>query len=136
MSWCLITIQSAWANSGCLSTNVVAERKTSLGKDWHAACLKCARCKKTLTPGSHAEVTALPPEWIEPHAVYPIHSDHFQCVHSLSSSHCSVVPILLPLFCCTYPPPTVLLYLSSSHCSVVPILLPLFCCTFCFLYTA
>jgi len=32
-----------------------AERKTSLGKDWHPACLKCTKCNKTLTPGSHAE---------------------------------------------------------------------------------
>ena len=33
-----------------------AEKKTSLGKDWHAACLRCEKCNKTLTPGSHAEV--------------------------------------------------------------------------------
>ena len=33
-----------------------AERKTSLGKDWHSACLRCEKCKKTLAPGSHAEV--------------------------------------------------------------------------------
>ncbi|OXA60048.1 cysteine-rich protein 1 [Folsomia candida] len=32
-----------------------AERKSSLGKDWHSACLRCERCNKTLTPGSHAE---------------------------------------------------------------------------------
>ncbi|XP_052123898.1 cysteine-rich protein 1-like isoform X1 [Frankliniella occidentalis] len=32
-----------------------AERKTSLGKDWHGACLRCEKCNKTLTPGSHAE---------------------------------------------------------------------------------
>jgi hypothetical protein len=31
-----------------------AEKKTSMGKDWHAACLKCERCSKTLTPGGHA----------------------------------------------------------------------------------
>lgn len=35
----------------------VAEKKTSLGKDWHGPCLKCKKCKKTLTPGSHAEVS-------------------------------------------------------------------------------
>jgi hypothetical protein len=34
----------------------IAERKTSLGKDWHRGCLRCAKCSKTLTPGSHAEV--------------------------------------------------------------------------------
>jgi len=32
-----------------------AERKSSLGKDWHSSCLKCERCNKVLTPGSHAE---------------------------------------------------------------------------------
>ena len=28
-----------------------AERKTSLGKDWHGLCLKCEKCNKTLVPG-------------------------------------------------------------------------------------
>ena len=32
-----------------------AEKVTSLGKDWHRGCLRCAHCKKTLTPGSHSE---------------------------------------------------------------------------------
>lgn len=32
-----------------------AERLTSLGKDWHRACLRCGKCNKTLTPGGHAE---------------------------------------------------------------------------------
>jgi len=35
----------------------VAEKKTSLGKDWHAMCLKCKKCNKILTPGQHAEVS-------------------------------------------------------------------------------
>lgn len=34
----------------------VAEKVTSLGKDWHRPCLRCERCSKTLAPGSHAEV--------------------------------------------------------------------------------
>lgn len=33
-----------------------AERRTSMGKDWHRECLKCDRCSKTLSPGSHSEV--------------------------------------------------------------------------------
>ncbi|XP_062504426.1 cysteine-rich protein 1-like [Corticium candelabrum] len=37
-----------------------AERKTSLGKDWHSGCLKCTKCKRTLTPGSHAEKDGKP----------------------------------------------------------------------------
>ncbi|TNN56543.1 Cysteine-rich protein 1 [Liparis tanakae] len=32
-----------------------AERVTSLGKDWHRPCLKCEKCNKTLSAGSHAE---------------------------------------------------------------------------------
>ena len=35
----------------------LAERKTSLGKDWHKSCLKCVRCKKVLSPGGHAVVS-------------------------------------------------------------------------------
>ena len=33
-----------------------AEKVASLGKHWHRACLRCAKCNKTLTAGSHAEV--------------------------------------------------------------------------------
>uniref|UniRef100_A0A8C1UQE4 Cysteine-rich protein 2-like n=1 Tax=Cyprinus carpio TaxID=7962 RepID=A0A8C1UQE4_CYPCA len=33
----------------------IAEKVTSLGKDWHKFCLKCERCNKTLNPGGHAE---------------------------------------------------------------------------------
>uniref|UniRef100_A0A3Q2Q682 Cysteine-rich protein 1 n=1 Tax=Fundulus heteroclitus TaxID=8078 RepID=A0A3Q2Q682_FUNHE len=32
-----------------------AERVSSLGKDWHRPCLKCEKCNKTLSAGSHAE---------------------------------------------------------------------------------
>uniref|UniRef100_A0A915HZD8 Uncharacterized protein n=1 Tax=Romanomermis culicivorax TaxID=13658 RepID=A0A915HZD8_ROMCU len=33
------------------------ERKSSMGKDWHAACLRCSNppCNKTLPIGNHAE---------------------------------------------------------------------------------
>lgn len=34
---------------------IAAERKTSLGKDWHSACLRCEKCNRTLVPGGHAE---------------------------------------------------------------------------------
>ncbi|KAM3172477.1 hypothetical protein ACTXT7_014442 [Hymenolepis weldensis] len=33
-----------------------AERVTSLGKDWHRPCLKCAECNKTLSAGQHSEI--------------------------------------------------------------------------------
>ncbi|KAL7643406.1 UNVERIFIED_CONTAM: hypothetical protein RMT77_005388 [Armadillidium vulgare] len=39
----------------CSKPVYFAERKFSLGKDWHGSCLKCERCNKTLTPGGHAE---------------------------------------------------------------------------------
>uniref|UniRef100_A0A8C7SF83 LIM zinc-binding domain-containing protein n=1 Tax=Oncorhynchus mykiss TaxID=8022 RepID=A0A8C7SF83_ONCMY len=39
----------------CLSLCLTAERVTSLGKDWHRPCLKCEKCSKTLSAGSHAE---------------------------------------------------------------------------------
>jgi hypothetical protein len=35
---------------------LTAERKTSLGKHWHRACLRCAECGKVLHPGQHAQV--------------------------------------------------------------------------------
>ncbi|XP_035223892.1 cysteine-rich protein 1-like isoform X2 [Stegodyphus dumicola] len=38
-----------------LTSAISAERMTSLGKDWHRGCLRCEKCNKTLTPGSHAE---------------------------------------------------------------------------------
>ena len=34
-----------------------AEKVSSLGKDWHRPCLKCQKCNKTLSAGSHAEVS-------------------------------------------------------------------------------
>ncbi|KAG9337798.1 hypothetical protein JZ751_027600, partial [Albula glossodonta] len=32
-----------------------AEKVMSLGRNWHRPCLRCERCKKTLTSGGHAE---------------------------------------------------------------------------------
>uniref|UniRef100_A0A8C9WEV5 Cysteine-rich protein 3 n=1 Tax=Scleropages formosus TaxID=113540 RepID=A0A8C9WEV5_SCLFO len=32
-----------------------AEKVMSLGRNWHRPCLRCERCRKTLTPGGHAE---------------------------------------------------------------------------------
>ncbi|KAM4807940.1 cysteine-rich protein 1-like [Rhinophrynus dorsalis] len=32
-----------------------AERKRSLGKDYHPLCLKCFQCKRQLNAGQHAE---------------------------------------------------------------------------------
>lgn len=32
-----------------------AERRQSIGFDWHRQCLKCEECGKVLNPGQHAE---------------------------------------------------------------------------------
>ncbi|KAM8961488.1 cysteine-rich protein 1-like [Pelodytes ibericus] len=32
-----------------------AERKRSLGKDYHPLCLKCYQCRRQLSAGQHAE---------------------------------------------------------------------------------
>ncbi|XP_018606514.1 cysteine-rich protein 2-like isoform X3 [Scleropages formosus] len=39
----------------CDQSVFFAEKVSSLGKNWHRFCLKCERCKKTLSPGGHAE---------------------------------------------------------------------------------
>ncbi|XP_022316912.2 ras association domain-containing protein 2-like isoform X1 [Crassostrea virginica] len=44
----------------CGKTVYFAERKTSLGKNWHPNCLRCEECEKILTPGQHAERKGLP----------------------------------------------------------------------------
>lgn len=40
-------------------TIFIAERKQSLGYDWHPECLRCEECGKRLNPGQHAEVSVL-----------------------------------------------------------------------------
>ena len=35
---------------------ILAERRQSIGFDWHRQCLKCEECGKVLIPGQHAEV--------------------------------------------------------------------------------
>lgn len=37
-----------------------AEKVMSLGRNWHRPCLRCERCKKTLTSGGHAEHEGIP----------------------------------------------------------------------------
>ena len=39
------------------ATLFLAERRVSLGKDWHPWCLKCELCGKTLNPSRHSQVT-------------------------------------------------------------------------------
>ncbi|XP_075787395.1 cysteine-rich protein 1-like isoform X2 [Pelodiscus sinensis] len=38
-----------------VASSFCAERKRSLGKDYHPLCLKCYQCKRQLSPGQHAE---------------------------------------------------------------------------------
>ncbi|XP_066552839.1 cysteine-rich protein 3 [Amia ocellicauda] len=40
---------------GCGKVVYFAEKVMSLGRNWHRPCLRCQRCKKTLTSGGHAE---------------------------------------------------------------------------------
>ncbi|XP_036909328.1 cysteine-rich protein 3 isoform X5 [Sturnira hondurensis] len=42
---------------GCEEPVYFAEKVMSLGRNWHRPCLRCQRCRKTLTAGSHAEVS-------------------------------------------------------------------------------
>lgn len=49
--WCHL-----WCNEMMSWSNATAEKVMSLGRNWHRPCLRCMRCKKTLTPGGHAEV--------------------------------------------------------------------------------
>uniref|UniRef100_A0A6I8SFM6 Cysteine-rich protein 1 (intestinal) n=2 Tax=Xenopus tropicalis TaxID=8364 RepID=A0A6I8SFM6_XENTR len=53
-----IDISIIWVTIICRAVGhgvCFAEKVSSLGKDWHRPCLKCEKCSKTLTPGSHAE---------------------------------------------------------------------------------
>uniref|UniRef100_A0A2K6U1P7 Cysteine rich protein 3 n=1 Tax=Saimiri boliviensis boliviensis TaxID=39432 RepID=A0A2K6U1P7_SAIBB len=45
---------------GCGEPVYFAERVMSLGRNWHRPCLRCQRCRKTLTAGSHAEHDGVP----------------------------------------------------------------------------
>lgn len=49
-------VEEGWgviSENNCVSA---AEKVSSLGKNWHRPCLRCERCSKTLSAGSHAEV--------------------------------------------------------------------------------
>ncbi|GAB1608479.1 association domain-containing 2-like isoform X1 [Argonauta hians] len=46
--------------SKCGKPVYFAERKTSLGKEWHPRCLRCDQCDKVLVPGQHAEHKGFP----------------------------------------------------------------------------
>ena len=45
-----------WTCQKCGLPVYFAERRQSLGHDWHPNCLKCEECGKILSPGAHAEV--------------------------------------------------------------------------------
>ncbi|KAK2726268.1 ras association domain-containing protein 4-like [Artemia franciscana] len=49
-----------WTCQACGKAVYFAERKQSIGFDWHPKCLQCAECRKILTPGQHAEHKGLP----------------------------------------------------------------------------
>ncbi|KAI1303700.1 Ras association domain-containing protein 6 [Halotydeus destructor] len=49
-----------WKCHKCGKPVYFAERKTSLGYDWHPECLRCEECCKRLNPGQHAEHKGMP----------------------------------------------------------------------------
>ncbi|XP_042876250.1 ras association domain-containing protein 4-like [Penaeus japonicus] len=49
-----------WQCRKCGKPVYFAERKQSLGFDWHPKCLRCEECGKRLNPGQHAEHKGVP----------------------------------------------------------------------------
>ena len=49
-----------WKCQKCGLPVYFAERRQSLGYDWHPNCLRCEECGKILSPGTHAEHKGLP----------------------------------------------------------------------------
>ncbi|XP_071523810.1 uncharacterized protein Rassf isoform X1 [Panulirus ornatus] len=49
-----------WQCRKCGQPVFFAERKQSLGFDWHPKCLRCEECGKRLNPGQHAEHKGVP----------------------------------------------------------------------------
>ncbi|XP_015917110.1 ras association domain-containing protein 2 [Parasteatoda tepidariorum] len=49
-----------WNCHKCGKPVFFAERKTSLGYEWHPECLRCEECGKRLNPGQHAEHKGVP----------------------------------------------------------------------------
>uniref|UniRef100_A0A1A9W835 LIM zinc-binding domain-containing protein n=1 Tax=Glossina brevipalpis TaxID=37001 RepID=A0A1A9W835_9MUSC len=49
-----------WKCHKCGKPVYFAERKQSLGYDWHPECLRCEECGKRLNPGQHAEHKGIP----------------------------------------------------------------------------
>jgi Ras association domain-containing protein 2/4 len=49
-----------WKCNKCQKPVYFAERKQSLGFDWHPECLRCHECGKRLNPGQHAEHKGVP----------------------------------------------------------------------------
>lgn len=49
-----------WSCRKCGKPVYFAERKQSLGYDWHPECLRCEECGKRLNPGQHAEHKGVP----------------------------------------------------------------------------
>lgn len=53
-------IFAMWKCHKCGKPVYFAERKQSLGYDWHPECLRCEECGKRLNPGQHAEHKGVP----------------------------------------------------------------------------
>lgn len=72
------TLRNWWFFLEGLNFFFIAEKVSSIGKDWHRGCLKCAKCDKTLASGSHAEVFYEYQTWLR--------SEHTQSVISFTTS--------------------------------------------------
>ncbi|XP_072161787.1 uncharacterized protein [Bemisia tabaci] len=56
----LSPVKIMWKCHKCGKPVYFAERKQSLGYNWHPECLRCEECGKRLNPGQHAEHKGVP----------------------------------------------------------------------------
>ena len=60
----------------------VAERRSSLGKEWHPTCLRCGSCDRLLSPGGHCEVHPLISLISQLHYIAHFMGTHLLLIHN------------------------------------------------------
>ena len=65
----------------------LAERKSSLGHDWHPNCLRCESCNRMLNPGRHSEVLCV---YVCVYVIMCVHAYVCMCVHVCVCVYCRV----------------------------------------------